>query len=223
MQLIAEQRTTFGKNLNKLRNAHKIPGVIFGKNVDSTPVSVDRNAFIKTFRQSGETSLVDLKLGSDISKVLIKEVQFHPVTSEVLHVNFHKVNLKEKIEANIPVEMIGDETNALVKSGEAVPLLILNEITIEALPTDLLDKFTIDISGLKEVGDSITIADLKYDKSKIELVDYEETDIIAKLDYPMTEEEDEGEISEEDAIAAIEASEESKEDEDEGTEDDTQQ
>lgn len=211
MQLIAEKRTEFGKKLKNLRYGHRIPGVIFGKDVESFPVSVDKTNFVKVFKKSGETSLVDLKVGDEVSKVLIKEVQYHPVTSQVLHVNFHKVNLREKIEANIPLEIIGDEENPLLKSGEAILLQILNEITIEALPANLPDKFEVDVSGLKEIGDSITIEDLQYDNSKIELAEYDEGTVIAKLDYPMQEETAQDILDEQAAIEALEATEEAKE------------
>lgn len=204
MQINAEKRTQFGKKTKKLRREYKVPAVVFGKEIESIPITIDVNDFIRVFREAGETNLIDLVIGDTSEKVLVKQVDLHPVNSGVLHVNFHQVNLKEKLTASIPVEIVGEEENALIESGDALPLTLLSEITIEALPTDLPDSFTVDISGLAEIGDGITISELEYDKSKIEIVGYEEDELIVKIDYAVQEEEEEEELTEEEMLGQIE-------------------
>lgn len=204
MQLVVKKRTEFGKNTKKLRREFKVPGVVYGKDFDSTSITLDLNPFVKVYNEAGETNLIDLDIDGQKEKVLIKEVQVHPVNGGVLHVNFHKVNLKEKINASIPVEITGDEDHSLIESGEALVLPLLTAIEISALPTDLPNSFTVDISGLQEVGAALTIADLVYDKDKIELVGYEDDDLIVKLDYAVTEEAEEEELTEEEMIANLE-------------------
>ncbi len=221
MELTAEKRTQFGKKTKTLRNQRKIPAVVFGKDMDSVAVSVDENAFMKVYEEAGETNLVDLNFVDQHEKVLIKDLQLHPVTSSVVHINFHKVNLKEKISADIPVTVVGEEENELIKSGEALPLLLLSDLTVSALPTDLPDGFEVDVSGLTEIGDGITVSQLKYDRGKIELVDHEDDELVAKLDYAVQEEEPEEEIEEEELLEQLEVTGEAldeEEGEDEGGE-----
>jgi large subunit ribosomal protein L25 len=220
MQLIAEKRTTLGKRVYNLRSDRKLPAVVFGKGLDSTPVVVDLMTFLKVYRQAGETELVDLKIGDSTEKVLIKQAQVDPVTMQIVHVSFHQVNLKEKIQAEIPVEIIGDDVNELVKSKDALPLVLLTEIKVEALPADLPNKFTVDISGLAEIGDGITVSQLVYDKEKIELVDYEDDELIVKLDYAVQEESEETEaVDEAELIEKLEATEETAKEDDAESED----
>lgn len=213
MELTAQKRQNLGKSSNKLRVNRQLPAVIFGKDLDSIPVTLDFNSFVKVYASEGETNLVDVVLDNTTYKVLISEVQKHPVGSQPIHVNLHKVNLTEKIKVEIPVEIVNEDQNELIKSGEALPLVLLSEISVEALPTDLPDVFNIDVSLLKEIGDSISIADLSYDKSKIEVVDNEPDDLIVKLDYAVQEEEEE-EVSEEEALSNLEATGEKEDKED---------
>lgn len=218
MQLIAEKRTKLGKKTKDLRKQRKLPAVIFGKGIESIPITVDLNDFIKVFKEAGETNLIELKYNGNIDKVLVKEAQPHPVTSDFLHVNFHKVDLKEKIQADIPVEVVGEEENELVKSKEALPLLIINEITVEALPADLPDSFEVNVTGLKEIGDGITISELGYDRKKVTIVGYEDEDLVVKLDYAVQPEEEEEAPSEEEMLEQMEVAEGVEEVEEEGEE-----
>lgn len=221
MQLNATKREQLGKKAKKVRQERKIPAVIFGPDIDSIPISVDYRDFVKAYREAGETTLVDIKVEGvkEPYKVLIKELQLHPVSYEVLHASLYKVNLKEKTTADIPVSVEGDEQIELVKSGEALVLTQLNEVTVSALPTDLPHKFVLDVSDLEEIGDSKTIADLEFDPEKVEVVDKEPEDIVAVLDYAtIEEEEEEEELTEEELIEGLEATEEREEEEGEGEE-----
>jgi large subunit ribosomal protein L25 len=216
MELAAEKRKEFGKKTQSLRDARCIPAVLFGKGMESVSLTIDYNSFVKIYNQAGETSLVDVAYDNKKEKALIKDVQFDPVTLRPIHASFHKVNLKEKITADIPVEIVGDEENPLVKSGEGLVLVLLSEIAVEALPSDLPSHFIVNMSGISEIGDGITISQLDYDRSKVEIVDYEEDEIVAKIDYATMAEEPEAEtVSEEEAIAGVEATEETADDKEE--------
>lgn len=203
MQLTANKRTKLGKKTKNLRKQRILPAVVFGVGIDSVPISVPMTDFERVYREAGETNLVDLDLDGDSFKILIQEVQKHPVDNSLLHVNLFKVKLDQKITANIPVEITGDQENELVKSGEALVLQIINEIEIEALPTDLPDAFTVDVTALAEIGDGITVDQLNYDKSKVELVGVETDDLVVKLDYAVTEEEEEEELTEEEMLEQL--------------------
>lgn len=208
MQIAAQKREIFGKNTKKLRKEMKLPAVVFGPDMESTAITIDKNEFIKLYRAAGDTSVIDVNVEGDGSfKTLVKDIHYHPVSDEILHVDFYKVNLKEKTTAMIPVEIVGDEEAPIIKSGEGVLLQIINEIEVEALPMDLPSEFTVDVSGFADLDAAITVGDLNYDKSKVEIVDLEDDTLVVKVDAPQSEEPEE-EISEEEALAGIEATEE---------------
>jgi len=218
MKLETKYREVTGKKVKRLRREGELPGVVFSKNEDSVNISVNKKEFISIFKQAGETSLVELTTGKDSLSVLIRGYQIHPVTSDILHVDFYKVNLKEKTNAVVPIRFEGEPL--LVKSGGAIVLEILNEVEVECLPTDIPSEIVVDISELEDMDTVITIKDLIYNKDKVEIIGHEENDAIVKLDYAEMEEEVvEEEITEEEAIEGIEASKE-KEKEDEPEEDD---
>lgn len=177
-QLNIEKRDLVGKKVSRLRKQGIIPANIFGNTIKSTAVQVEASTFTKLFSTVGETGLVELKLAGEKSgrPVLIVNVQVDPVTSNPLHIDFHQVSLKEKVTAAIPLELIG-EAPAVAEQG-GILVQTLSDITVEALPTDLPDKFELDITGLKEIGDSIQIEQLQYDKGIIELQIEPETTLV---------------------------------------------
>ncbi|MFZ5424434.1 MAG: 50S ribosomal protein L25 [Patescibacteria group bacterium] len=214
MQIAVQKREKLGKKTKQLRRERIVPAVVFGKSMDSMPISIDYVDFVRVFKKAGETSLIDLKWENDNQKVLISEVQYHPVSGKIIHVNFHKVDLTEKITADIPVEVIGEEKSPIIKTGEGMLLTLLNTVAVEALPADLPSAFEVDVSGLTEVDAFITVGELNYDKSKITIVDNEDDDLVVKIAYAEMQEEAGDEVSEEELIASVEATEE--EDEEEG-------
>ncbi len=218
MEIIAEKRTIKGKQNKKLRRDRKIPATVYGKGMESESLTIDLNNFIKVFKEAGETTLIDLKYDGTDEKVLVKEFQVHPVSLVPTHVSFHKVDLTEKINANVPVEVIGEDVSPVVKSGEGLVLVLLNEIEVQALPANLPSEFTVDISNLDEVGAGITVGELIFDKEKVEIIGLEEDEIIVKIDYAEMLEEEEEEVSEEELIAGVEATEEKPEEEGEEAE-----
>ncbi len=213
MEITAEKRTALGKQNKKLRKDRKVPAVMYGKGLDPINLTVGIVEFIKVFKEAGESTLIDLVVAGKKEPVLVDEIQVHPVTGSPIHVNFHKVNLKEKIKANVPVEIINEEINPFVKSGEGLILTLINEVEVEALPTDLPHKFEIDVAGLG-LGHGITVAELSFDKTKVEVVSLGEDEMIVKLDAGRMEEvAEEVAKSEEELIAGVEATKEKKEEE----------
>lgn len=217
MELTAEKREKLGKASKSLRSEGFIPGVIFGKGLESISITVSQTEVEKAYNEGGETTLIDIKIGDNTEKVLFKEVQEDPITGKIIHAGFYKPNLKEKTEAEVPVEIIGEENNEFVKNGEAIVLILVNEVAVEALPTDLPHSFEIDVSNM-QVGDIVTAGHLNYDKEKVELVDLEPNDLVVKLDKIEEQVEEEAPVSEEEALEKIEATEEKVGEEEEGKE-----
>ncbi|TSC63945.1 MAG: large subunit ribosomal protein L25, partial [Microgenomates group bacterium Gr01-1014_93] len=187
LSLEASERSVLGKKVKNLRNMGKIPGNVFGKGLDSEAVSIDLGLFLKTYSEAGETGLIDLKIGSDkVRPVLVRDVSVDPIKGNPIHVDFYQVNLMEKVKVPVPIELTGEEPEK-VHLGEAIVLQTLNEVEVEALPTDLIEKIEVDQSLLKEIDDSIAVGQLNYDKEKLTVsVDPEE--IVIKLAPAVTAE-----------------------------------
>lgn len=177
--LSVEPRTISGKRVKQLRKQGIIPANIFGGKIKSVAVQVKKTVFAPIWQQAGETQIVYLQLGDEKESrpTLISNLQLNPITDETIHVDFRQVDLKEKITANIPVEIVGD--SPAVKDFQASVITSLSEIEVEALPTDLPENIQVDISILKNVGDVIKVADLNIDRTKIEVKNDPETVVVS--------------------------------------------
>jgi large subunit ribosomal protein L25 len=166
ISLAAETRTVVGRKVAKLRLAGLVPANVFGKKIKSASIQVNTKEFLKVYDQAGETSLINLIIpGQPEKPVLVSAVQAHPVSGLLLHVDFHQVDLKEKVTATVPVELVGEAPAS--KDATMVLLQVISEIEVEALPTDIPNHFSADISQLAKIGDSLTVADLKIDLAKL--------------------------------------------------------
>jgi large subunit ribosomal protein L25 len=209
-KISARNRKEFGKQNKPLRKQNSLPGVVMEKVKPSLPVVLSFVEFTKVYKEAGETSLIDFALEGKTFKVLISEVQLHPVSLKPIHAVFRKVDLKEKLTAQVPVEITNEELNPLVKVGEAMVLKLLDEIAVEALPGDLPKEFVIDATKLINIGDEIKIVDLEYDRTKVEISEYDADEPVAKLDKveEMKVEEEAAVVTEEEALAKVTATEE---------------
>lgn len=156
--LKAEKRTAVGRKVKKLRKTGQIPATIYGKKIKSVSLVVAGDAFAKVYQEAGETGLVELTIGSVVAPVLVHSVQFHPVTRAPLHVEFFQVDLKEKVKTRVPVVVTGEAVVVREKTG--VLLSVLDEVEVEALPTDLPDRLTIDVAGLTAVNQEMKVRDI---------------------------------------------------------------
>lgn len=180
LSLHAEEREILGKKVKQLRRDGNIPGHVFGKGVDGENVLVLAKEFLKTFKEAGETGLIDLKIGKEkVRPVLIREVQYDSVGGEIIHIDFYQVNLSEKVKVPVPLVQIGEQPE-IVKLGEAIVLQTLAQVEVEALPTDLVEKIEVDITPLKAIDDAITVGQLNYDRSKL-TVGAADEEIVVKL------------------------------------------
>ncbi len=165
--LSADVRKIEGRKVKNLRSQGILPANVYGKKVKSQAIQVSLKDFDKVYSEVGETGLVELEIGKEKRPVLVHNVQLNPVTDKPVHVDFLQVDLKEKVEAEVPVEMSGESPAEKQALGTVVQYI--NDIQVEALPMDLPEKFVIDISGLTEVDQAIFVKDIKVDRSKVEI------------------------------------------------------
>jgi large subunit ribosomal protein L25 len=197
-----EERKVTGKKVKKLRASGIIPANIFGKGLKSISIQVDTKEFQKAFKEAGETALVDVKVGTEVYPSLIHNLQRDPRHDLIIHVDFHKVNLKEKITTAVPGIIEGESPAA--KSGVGLLLQTLNEVEVECLPTDIPPQITINAEKLTEVGQTIHVKDLKVDKTKVEIKTDSEEVVVSVQNAEMKEVVEETPVTPEDVEATSE-------------------
>lgn len=156
--IAAQPRTVFGKQVQAIRKLGFVPANIYGKDFESKAISMNAVEFLTTYKKAGETTVVYVEVEGKTIPTLITDIQLHPVKRYIIHVDLRKVDLKKKIEAEVPVKLIGESIAVDQKNG--VLISQLDTITIESLPTNIPHEIEIDISALKEIGDQITVGSI---------------------------------------------------------------
>lgn len=184
LTLKLQKREVTGKKVERLRKQGIVPATLYGLGKPSDTVSVSYDDLRRVFLEAGETGLVEVDLDGVTTPILISTVSTSPLTGEIIHADLRRVNLKVKVKANVPVELTGE--SPAEKSGLGTVVLMVSELEVEALPADLPESFMVDISVLTEADQNLTVADLKIDTNKIEILSDHET-IIAKVEPPQEE------------------------------------
>ncbi len=200
-----EERKTLGKKVKKLRREGILPANLFGKDLKSKALQIKEKDFRKLFKEAGETGVVEVKLSKETYPALIHNVQRDPVTDKVIHIDFHKVNLKEKINARVPIKLIGEAPAE--KSSIGLILQTVNELEIESLPGDIPSEIEVDMSKLEQVGQNIHVKDLKINRDKVEVKNESEDVVVSVQTAEMKEEPVEEEKAPEEVEAIAEKAE----------------
>ena len=188
IELNADVRTVLGGKVKALRKTGYIPAVLYGKGQKSIPLQVPVKDFGKALKEAGESTLVYVNVGGQSYPTIIHDVSKDTLTDGILHADFYKVRLDEKITADVPVVFVGE--SPAVKDLGGIFVRNVNELEVEAFPQNLPHELTIDISVLKQFGDKITIKDLKQGLGALAELTAEDDDaIIAAVQEPMSEEE----------------------------------
>lgn len=184
------------KKAKQLRRQGVLPANVYIPKKDSIALEISPINFAKLYKEAGETGLIYLDIEGETKAIpaLIDQVDMNYLGTSFEHVVFRGVNLKEKITANVPVEIVGE-----FDVPEAVLITVQDEVEVEALPADLPEKFVFDVSQLKAIGDAFTLANLDFDKEKVQLVLPEDEDPSERVlvSVQAQEEEEVVEVSEE--------------------------
>ncbi len=173
----AQARTVIGKKVGKLRRDGFVPAVIYGVKIQPVHIQVPVRALQATLTKAGGTHLIDISVGGTPYSVLARVVQRDIIKGDILHVDFMAVDASTTITAQIPVHYINEAPAE--RLGQGILLQGLSKVTIEALPKDLIDRIDVDLSNLKQIGDTIYVRDLKLADS-VKIVD-DGDDMIAKI------------------------------------------
>lgn len=153
------QKRDVNGSLSNLRSQGLTAGVCYGAHFESTPVSFNEGDFRKVYRDAGTSSVIELERDLKGQQCFVQDMQVHVTSGEILHVDFKIVSAGETTEVAVPVETEGE--SPAVESHKGLLTIAHHEINVEAIPSQIPSEFVVDISGLKEVGDSIKVSDLK--------------------------------------------------------------
>jgi len=200
----------------KLRGAGRLPAVIYGRQAPPQNLEIAAKEIEDLIhRSASENLLVDLEVKDDARPkrlALVQELQHHPLSRKVLHVDFHEVAENEKVTISVPVETVGEAEG--VKTGGGVLEHVLFKIKARALPKELPEVIRVDVSALK-LGESIHLGDIKAPEG-VELIGDKHLSVIS-VAMPRTEEEEAAEAAEAAAVPGeVEMIKEKKEGEEEG-------
>ncbi len=191
--LEATRRELTGKQVKQRRAEGMIPGVLYGPTFDPLLLQVDWTALRPVLRAAGGSHVIQLTVDGEQHNALVRQVQRHPIRGDVLHIDFYRVRMDVAIRTEVPVVLVGS-AEAIEEAGGVVNHEVIS-IMIECLPGDLPAHVEVDVSGLREVGDSILASALPELPGVTYLVDSD--DVIISTSYLTTaeEEEAEGEVS----------------------------
>jgi len=210
-KLNASKREITGSAVEDLRKAGNVPAVIYGKGKQNQNLTVNKIEFNKVFSKAGENSLIDLEIeGAGMHNVLAKEVQFHAISDEPIHIDFYEVKMDEEIETEVPLKFVGEAP--AVKDLEGTLITNKTAVEVKCLPANIPHEIEVDIGRLATFEDSIQAKDIRLPANVELLTDLEET--IAIVNPPRSEEElKELEAEVVENVEAVEATAEKKEEE----------
>lgn len=188
--LKADERNAVGSAaVRNLRREGLLPAIIYGAGSENKKLQLDQHNFEQMLRHhAAENMIVDLDIaGGESESVLLKSVQHHPVSGVPLHIDFQRISMSDKLEIEIPISLVGDPVG--VTTGGGVLELLQHTLYIKCLPNDILETIEVDVSEL-ELGGHLSVADIKLDPEKYEIV-ADEGIAIATVAAPRTEEEEE--------------------------------
>jgi large subunit ribosomal protein L25 len=156
--LRAEKRTLTGKKVKNLRIAGKVPAVLYGDQVETTPISLDKKETTNILNKFSGSTILTIEIEGKEFATLVREIQQDYLKNELLHVDFLAVSLKEKLRTTVSISLVGEapvleEFSALIVSG-------IDQIEVECLPQDLPEVIEVDISTLNEIGAAIYMKDI---------------------------------------------------------------
>lgn len=160
--LKGNRRDHVGKSAaRRLRAGGGVPAVYYGRGENPIPLTVDAKDIDTLLHAGGGSNvIVDLQVEGDAAterKALIREIQRDPVAGNIVHLDFQRISLTEKITVEVPIELVGVPTG--VKDGGGILEHLLREVEVECLPTDIPATITVDVSALA-IGDSLHVSDL---------------------------------------------------------------
>ena len=201
ISLSADVRTEAGKKIAKhLRRQGRLPAVVYGERDASIACSVDQRELTDLLHDHGRNAIIALAAGDKSQSTIIKDIQYHPLNGDILHVDFHRINLTRKIVVEVPIAVQGVPVG--VRNDGGILEHMLHGLEVECLPTDIPEKIGVDVSKLS-IGDSLHVSDLVLEGDELAVVtDGDRTvfAVVAPAIIAVEEEEDDELVAEEEEM-----------------------
>lgn len=170
--LTATKRSIIGKKVGQLRREGKLPAVMYGHNFESTPISLDLRETTRALHGLTSSSLITINLDGVEHAALIRDKQRDYIRGTYKHLDFQVVSMSEKLRTSVKVELVG--VSPAVKDFNGVVVSGLDSIEVECYPQDLPERFSVDISVLKQIGEVIHVRDLSISEKITVISDMDE-------------------------------------------------
>ena len=172
-KLNVTDRKKFGtKESNQIRKKGFIPAVLYYAGEKNNHISIDKSVFFHALQSSQR--VYEIEQGKEKQFVMIKEIQYHPVTDEIIHVDLMRVRRSEKMTILVPLVLVGNSIG--VKEGGILSQSI-NQVEISCLPTNVPENIEVDIENL-ELGQSLSVGDIKVKDEEVELLTASDINIL---------------------------------------------
>jgi large subunit ribosomal protein L25 len=187
VKVVAQPREVKGAGARRLRHSGVIPAIVYGSGKEARMIQLNAHDFDLALKgHMGEHMVMDLEVGGDKPlKVLLKEIQQHPVSHKIIHADFNEISMTKKHRIETPVKLVGEPFGVTQQGGILEP--ITRSIEVECLPTDIVEFFALDVSNL-HIGDSLLAANIEIDKTKYAVLTSPDQAIV-KVSAPKAEEE----------------------------------
>ena len=177
IELSAEPRTALGKKVKALRRQGMVPANVYG-HIESMAIQLPAREADHTIRRAGKTSLVTLNMvGAGPETVLIKQWQRHPYRGHILHIDFYRVAMTERLRVDVPLRIVGEAPG--LRTTEGTLFQPISTLSIESLPGDLPDSIEVDVSGLVDLESAVHVRDLPIPPDVTVLIDGDE--VVARI------------------------------------------
>ena len=150
MQFVAFERAKQGTGASRrLRISGKTPGIVYGGGAEPQQIELDHNALWHALKKEAfHSSILDMELNGQVTKVLLRDVQYHPFKQQVLHVDFQRVDEKTRVHLKVPLHFEGLEASPAVKSEGCTVTPLIHEVDVMCMSSQLPEFVTVDLSGL---------------------------------------------------------------------------
>lgn len=162
MKFVAFERAKQGTGASRrLRISGKTPGIVYGGEATPQLIEIDHNALWHALKKEAfHASVLEMDLGGTVSKVLLRDVQYHPFRQLVQHIDFQRVDARTRMTMKVPLHFKGEEESDAVKLEQNLVSHVTTELEVNCLPSELPEFIEVDLSGLKKNG-TVTLKDIK--------------------------------------------------------------
>ena len=182
-KLEIENRNSVGKKASKeIRRAGKIPSVLYYRGEQPVSISIDKQLLNQAIKS--DQRIYEVEIDSKLQYVMIKDAQYHPITDEIIHVDFMRVRRSEKMTISVPIVLIGKPLG-VIEGG--ILSQSINQIEVSCFPTNVPESIEVNIDHL-EINSSVSVADVVIDDEDIEIISAPDISI-ASVIPPVVEEE----------------------------------